>query len=433
MKIIPLDKTPFEVTVLDEATKNRLLHDLNGKQDNSLRKKWTARTFVLSDGKILIEFYDRQAAVIDNLSNFKKLEGVRFVKNTIDFLKKNISYKIELSYEEGNHIIQEEEPKRLTNLKSDMPEYYNFEVYELSTGQILSLNKSENLKSAIIYPDLKTLSSDNNAVAELVYGYEDEEQLMNRLAAGDALLDYEPNDHLIYPKYEKDLIKNHKLSLIESKVFVDFSSFYGNLYKSENGYYILLDDFNQLNVPKTGKLGIGALRVYEKLEDVKAAQKKYEEFKRKKVVSEHFYKKLSDRYGRNFPEHVPRLIDSLPTLLNFDKDQISFDSTGIDLIDEALKWNGTNYKLFDAWFPSVLAFYGQSYIKSKQDGKWTMYFDKEYKVWIPELKLKDGSAAWDWRDFYKDLYEGPIPLRWTGDWDGTRRKIRSSIKNANSQ
>ena len=48
-----------------------------------------------------------------------------------------------------------------------------------------------------------------------------------------------------------------------------------------------------------------------------------------------------------------------------------------------------------------------------------MYLDKESNVWIPELKLKNGKAAWDWINFYKDFYEGPIPLSWAGNWDGT--------------
>src|SRR5690606_21714132 len=90
IKIITLDKAQVEATILDETNKNQLLRELNGKQDNSLRKKWTARTFLLSDGKILIEFYDKQAALIVNSDNFKKLDGIRFVKNTVDFLKKNI-------------------------------------------------------------------------------------------------------------------------------------------------------------------------------------------------------------------------------------------------------------------------------------------------------------------------------------------------------
>ena len=429
MKITTLDKAQVDATVLDETTKNQLLQQFNGRQDNSLRKKWTARTYILSDAKILIEFYDTQAILINSLDDFKKLDRVRFAKNLIDFLKKNISYKIELTFEDGNRIIQNEKPNRLSNLKSDMPEYYDFEVYELSTGQILFLDKSQNFKSATIYPDLKALSSDNTTIEEQVYSSDDDEYLMKKLASGDALLDYEPDDHLIYPKYLKDLIKNHQLSLIEQKVYV--SDFFGNLYKSENGYYILVDEVNQKN-GAGNKMRILDLRIYDSLEQVRQAQKKYEEFKNKGVTSEHFYQKISDKYGEEFPSFVPQLIDSLPLLLNFDKEQLSFDSAGIDLVDEALKWNGTNYKLFDTWFPSVLAYYGQCYIKDKQDGKWTMYFDKESKVWIPEVKLIDGTSAWDWIDLYKDLCEGPIPLRWTGDWDGTRKRIRSSIRTQNS-
>ena len=425
MKIILLDKTQVEATILDEPSKNQLLKQFSGKQDNLFRKKWTARTFELSNGKFLIEFYDKQAALIDDMDNFKKLDRIRFVKNTVDFLKKNISYKMELSFEEGNQIIQAEKPTKINNLKSDMPEYFNFEVYELKTGQFLFLDKSQNFNCATIYPDLKTLSSDNTTIQEQVYGSEDDEHLMKKLAAGDALSDYERNNHLIYPKYLNGLIKNHKLALIEPKVYV--SSFFGNLYKSDKGYYILVDEVNQKN-GGGNKMAILSLRIYETLQQVREAQGRYEEFKKKGVTSEHFYQKVSDEYGEKFPDFVSQLTDSLPTLLNFDKDQLSFGSVGIDLVDEALKWNGTNYKLFDTWFPSVLAYYGQCYLKDKRDGKWTMYFDNENKVWIPEVKLSDGSSAWDWIDFYKNLYEGPIPLRWAGDWDGTRKRIRSGIR-----
>jgi hypothetical protein len=372
MKITTLDKAQLEATILDEKNKNQLLQQFNGKQNNSLRKKWTARTYVLSDGRSLIEFYDRQAALINNVDDLKKLDRIRFVKNTVDFLKKNITYKIELTFEEGNRIIQNEKLNRLSNLKSDMPEYYNFEVYELTAGQILFLDKSQNFKSATIYPDLKTLSSDNNTIQEQIYSSDDDEYLMKKLASGDALLDYEPNDHLIYPKYLKDLIINHKLSPIEQMVYV--ADFFGNLYKSENGYYILVDEVNQKN-GAGNKMRILNLRVYDSLEQVRQAQKKYEVFKNKEVTSEHFYQKISDKYGENFPKFVPQLIDTLPTLLNFDKEQLSTDSAGIDLVDEALKWNGTNYELFDTWFPSVLAYYGECYIKNKQEGKWTMYFN----------------------------------------------------------
>ena len=431
MQIITLDNTRIEVRVLSDSIKTKVLTELQGKQDNSIRKQWTARTFKLSDGKILIEFYDKQAVLLNSIDDFNKLNSVRFVKNNIEFLKKNITYKIELPFEKGLYIVSSEQPKKLTQFKSDMPEYFDFDVYELKTGQILFLDKSQNFKSAAIYQNLKALASDNNTVLEELYGSEDDEHLMKRLAEGDPLLDYEPNEHLIYPKYEKELIKNHKLTLIDSKVYV--SDFYGNLYKSAYGYYILLDDFNQLNVAKTNKIGIGTLRLYEKIEDVREAQRKYEAYKNQPGYSEHFFQKISDAYGKSFPSHVEKLIDSLPSILNFDKDQLTLDSIGIDLVDEALRWHSSNYALFDKWFPSVLAFYGQCYIKNKQDGQWVMKFDKESKVWIPEVKLKDGSSAFDWRNFYKDLYEGPVSLRWAGDWDESRKKIRDEfdIRNSN--
>lgn len=421
-EITTLDKSKVVVKLLDSITKSELLKQFNGLQDNSLRKKWTARTFLLSDGRVIIEFYDKQAILLNNIDQFKKLKEVRFVKNNIHFLKKNISYKIELSFVKGKQIIEADKPKRLTKYMSDLPEWYDFEVYELSTGQILFLDKSENFKTATIFRDIKTLASENTSVLETVYGSDDDEHLMKALASGDKLSDYYANLHFIYPKYLKDLIKNHKLTLVEQKVYV--SDFFGNLYKSESDYYILIDEVNQKN-GAGNKMPILSLRIYETLQEVKDEQANYEEFKNDGVTSEHIYQKISDKYGEKFPEFVSQLIDTLPVILNFDREQLSFDNSGIDLIDEALKWNGTDQELFDSWFPLVLAYYGQAYIVVKKEGNWIMYYDKEDNVWIPEVILNDGFSAWDYRNFYKDLFEGPIPLKWAGDWDGSIRKWRS--------
>jgi hypothetical protein len=303
-----------------------------------------------------------------------------------------------------------------------MPKWYDFEVYQLNTGQILFLDKSENFKAAAIFPDIKTLASEKSSVLETAYASDDDEHLMKVLSSGDRLSDYDDNYHLFYPKYLKGLIKNHKLIRVEQKVYV--SEFFGNLYKSENDYYILVDEVHQKN-GAGNKMQILSLRIYETLQQVRDAQNKYEAFKNEGVTSEHFYQKISDRYGEKFPEFVTQLIDTLPLILNFDKEQLSFDSLGIDIVDEALKWNGTNYKLFDTWFPPILAYYGQSYISNKKEGKWAMFYDKEDKVWIPEIILSDGFSAWDWINFYKGLYEGPIPLKWAGDWDGNMRKWRN--------
>lgn len=423
LDITTLDKTKISVTLLDSAAKSQMLTQFNGRQDNSIRKKWTARTFILSNGKVLVEFYNRNAVLIENIEQLRKIEEVRFVKNTIWNLKKNISYKIELPFESGRQIVDKENPERLPQYKSDFPQWNDFEVYKLSSEQILFLDKSENRQATAIFPDIKTLASENISIQEEEYGSDDDEHLMKKLASGDRLPDYEIDDHLIYPKYLKDLVKNHQLKLEKQKVYVN--DFFGNLYKSEGGYYILVDEVDQKN-GAGDVMPILTLRIYENLQQLSDEQAKYERFKNQEFKSEHFYQKISDKYGESFPAFVPELTESLPAILNFDREQLSFDSSGMDLVDEALKWNGANSEYFDTWFPFILAYYGQCYIADKKDGKWVMYFDKEDKVWIPEVKLRDGSSAWDWRDFYKDLMEGPIPLRSAGDWDGRMKRLRSN-------
>ncbi|UXE68699.1 MAG: hypothetical protein KA713_09070 [Chryseotalea sp. WA131a] len=115
----------------------------------------------------------------------------------------------------------------------------------------------------------------------------------------------------------------------------------------------------------------------------------------------------------------------MPIVLNFDKEQLTLDEGGIEIIDEALKWNGTNFSLFESWFPSALAYYGQFFITNKNEGKWTVKFNNENKVWIPEVLLNDNTSAFDSNDFYKSMYEEPIPMKWAGDFDQSRKKWKS--------
>lgn len=421
--VITSDKSQVKVKIIDDNKKQQLLTEFQGLQDNDLRKRLTARTFRLSDNRLIVEFYDKQAIVIENLADFKRLEEVTFVKNMVWNLKKNISYKIDLPFDKGAEIVKTEKPKQLTQFKSDLPQYWNFEVYQLPTNQILFIYQSEFEKIATIYRDLKTLASENSSINEQYYSYDDE-YLMRQLAKGDSLSDYEPNEHLVYPKYVKQIIKNHKLKLIERKIFVN--DFYGNLYSSENGYHVLIDEENQKN-GSGDKMLILTLRIYLTLDEVRVAQKRYEQFKHdfKPGQSEHFYQQISNKYGDQFPQHVASLIDSLPMVLNFDKEQLTMDVGGIEIIDEALKWNGTNLSLFESWFPSALAYYGQFFINNKNEGKWTVKFDSENKVWIPEILLNDNTSAFDSNDFYKSMYEGPIPMKWAGDFDQSRKKWRS--------
>lgn len=421
-EVITSDKTHVKVKIIDDKTKQQLLTESQGIQDDELRKKLTARTFRLFDNRLIVEFYDKQAIVVNNLADFKRLEEVTFVKNIVWNLKKNISYKIDLTYDKGTEIVKAEKPKQLTQFKSELPKYHDFEVYQLPTNQILFIYKSESEKYSTIYPDLKTLSSENSTINEQYYGFEDDEYLMKRLAEGDNLSDYEPNEHLVYPKYVKQIIKSHKLKLIEETVIV-LNDFYGNLYSSEKGYYVLIDEENQKN-GAGNKMPILTLRIYSDIEEVRAAQKRNEQFKREYEPgrSEHFYQHLSDKYGDQFPQHIASLIDSLPVVLNFDKEQLSLDDRGIEIVDESLKWNGTNFSLFESWYPSALAYYGQFFIVNKNEGKWTVKFDNEHKVWIPEVLLNDNTSAFDSTDFYKSMYEGPIPMKWAGDYGQSRKK-----------
>jgi len=123
------------------------------------------------------------------------------------------------------------------------------------------------------------------------------------------------------------------------------------------------------------------------------------------MQSEHFYQRTSDKYGKDFPRFVPQLIDSLSTLVNIDKAQLTLDSTGLALLNVAIKWNDTNDAFFDSCFPSILAFYGQSYISNVPGSKWFMYLDKKSNIWVPEVIRHNGKEAWDWIDFYKMLAE----------------------------
>src|SRR5215203_1331201 len=136
-------------------------------------------------------------------------------------------------------------------------------------------------------------------------------------------------------------------------------------------------------------MGILTARVYESLNDVREAQSKYERFKKEGVHSEHFYQKISDKYGKDFPEHVQALINSLPGALNIDKEQLTLDSLGIGIVDEAIHWNHNNYKSFDTWFPCVLAYYAQCYLIENKTGSWAVRWDTESKVWIPYIKLQN--------------------------------------------
>lgn len=408
LKIITSDRSTVVVTIMDRMAKDLALKDFKGIQDNNLRKKLTARTYRLTDGRVIVEFFDRQGIAIGSMEDFEKLAEVIFVKNNVWKLKKNLSYKIEITPELAAVILQHEKTKRLP-FESESPADFTIDVYELSTGQLLYVEKSGVRQWQTLFPDMKTLASENLVIGEQYYSSKREEDEMKLLANGDPLDDFEPNEHQVYPKYLDPIIKNHELTLLQKEVYV--SPFYSNLYQSKKGYFVLIQEVNQKN-GAGDKMPILSLGIYKSIEEIKVLQERYEKYKNEGSWSEHLFHKVSKMYGANFPNHVAQLIKQLPNLLNFDTDQLSMDFEGLKIIDEAIKWNATNYALFDDWFPSALAYYGQFYIQNKYKGRWAVTFDSEHNVWIPVVLLPDGTPAFDSNEFCKSMYEGPIPMEW---------------------
>jgi len=426
MTVINLSGDTVVVKLLDKKKTINQILAFNGKKENSLRKEWTARTFKLDNGELLLEFYDGSSALVESETDLVKLKTVRFVKNYIDQLKKNVSYKIEIDKSKALQLAKSPLTIHLNQYKAESPKYLDFNTYQLKTGQILYIESTPNNEYAAVYENIKTLASEKTDIEVQEYGFEDEEYFMKELSQGNTFFDYDPNEHLIYPEYIESIVASHQLELKESDVFV--SNFWGNLYQSKNGYWVLIDEINQPNGAGL-EMPILTIRIYKSIQELRDAQANYEKYKDKGFHSEHMYQQISDNYGTEFPNKVDSLIGLLPELLNFDKEELTVDDHGIKIIDESIHWNHTNYKLFDSWFPSVFAYYGEYYRRIKNIGKWEVKREERSNVLIPQITLEDGSSAFDTREFYKGLLEWPIPLKNVGDFEGRIKLIRQKRNN----
>ena len=88
-----------------------------------------------------------------------------------------------------------------------------------------------------------------------------------------------------------------------------------------------------------------------------------------------------------------------------------------------LSRNHDETEFYDPWFPSLLAYYGEYYIKNNKEGKWESLFNKKQNVWIPQITLDDNTSAFNMHAFYTNLYESPITLiEDAGDFDRKRRR-----------
>lgn len=423
MQVINLRGDTVVVETVSNEQRQQLINLLAGTQMPSLRKQYTARTYSLSDGRVLVEFFDRQGIILQSAADLERLRGVKFFKTYVDFLKRNITYKIELSLEDGKALAQHS-GVRLTQFVPEMPEIFPYEVYRLPTGQLLKLILQSVRRKAIIYADLKGMCSEDAEILGQVYG--GLEEATTRFINGDAQLDYNPPEFLIWPSDESKAIASHDLQLLEKHVYV--SDFYGNLYRSPEGYYVLLDDFSQKDAGGHNPIGIGTARIYRTLEEVRTAKAHYQRRKKEPIRDEHFYQHISERYGQRFPMLVPSLIDTMAKTLNIDRADLTLDSAGLNVLDEAIYWNHDSSSLFNAWYPGVLGFYGTCYIRARNEGVWAVEKEGELDVWVPHVVLQDGDAAFDSNQFYKTLSEWPVPLQDAGDWEGHMRRWKRNQK-----
>lgn len=426
ISVVTLAGDTVVLTLVSESETKHIISKFNGKKQNSLRKEWTARTFKLANEKLLIEFYDGSSILVKDSIEFQNLKNVRFVKNYINQLKRNVSYKIEIDNNTAVALKKLKGVKHLLQYKPEIPEYLDYKVYQLPSGQILYMESTKSKVYAAVYENIKTLASERSEIEAQEYILHDDEYFMKELSLGNRFLDYEPNQHLVYPKYLDAIIASHQLELKESKVYI--SDFQANLYLSELGYWVLIDEVHQPN--RSGlPISILDLVIFEDLDDVREAQKQYERTKGTEVRIEDMYRQISEKYGVDFPQHVDSLISLIPTLLNIDEEHLSIDEQGIQIIDEAIHWNHNNFDKFETWFPSILAYYGEYYIRSKHIGKWEVEIDKDSNVWIPQITCDDKSAAFDSRAFYTSLLEWPLPLKEAGDYDGKIKLMRQKIRN----
>lgn len=407
--ITTFDRTKIHTTLIDSTARVSLLDRYKAEQKPNLKKSGTARTYLLSDGRVVIEFFDRQGLLISNIQDFEKLNEVKFVKNRIWLLKKNISYKIELTPEQANHILNSEKPERLS-FESEVPAEFTIDVFQLRSGEILFMEKDKERQWTTLFPDLKTSASSVwGLYGQYHQQFLSEKAILTRLKNGDPLDDFEIKEHLVYPNDVGEIVQAHGLVLIESNIHV--SEFRSNLYRSSKGYFVLIDDPNQIG-GSGEKLQILSLSIHESIDEVKARERNYHYYKNNPRPPEHFYKQVSDQYGQDFIQHVPSLISKLTEILNLDPNQISTSNGSIPLIDDALSWVAKGDSNFDQWFPSILAYFGEYHIQNKPGCRWKMTFDPKGRVWIPEVILPNGNPAFDSNDFYKSMLEGPIPMDW---------------------
>jgi len=406
LKVIYPNKYEIAVQLLNKAELRSMIESKNGEIAASFHKEFTARTYLLDSGKMLIEFYDRQGILVANQDDFNSLQEVRFIKNQVSFLPPRVSYYIQLKNPIANQLIKEFGGQYLEKYQAefDFDEEWAFKVYQLSNGQVIIQYKS----NSFLYEDLDALIFNNTRMLEIAYpeGYDSGR---TAFIAGKLSPKLNIDSYFVYPKEAKKIIKNHQLSIITKGIDYD-ENFKSILYQSQKGYFILMEDFNQLNLRKTKPISIGSAHIFTTKEEFDQTYQniidRRKEYKANpdQQKGRHIYQALSDKYGKEFPKHTMSELGKLPSILNFDSTRLDFSPTCMAIIDAAIQWNYGGEEFFNELIYPVLAYVGE-YNKSKGNGNWSMRLSQDGKVWEPWFVNSEGKRVFDTLSLYTDFYE----------------------------
>ncbi|MGD1893579.1 MAG: hypothetical protein ACFB15_23675 [Cyclobacteriaceae bacterium] len=411
MQLIYPGKFEVKVQILSQQQLTKIIENKNGIVSKDYHKELTARTYQLESGQLIVKFYDRQGVLVNNIGDFQKLQAVKFIKNQVSYLHPRISYYFQLDKDEASRLIDEFEGKHLKEYKPEYEDCSQFIVHQLNSNQVIIRYEDR----AYLYEDLEALAFDNSEVLNIHYP-DNYSSGRAEFIKGGLPKAFNINSYHIYPNEARELIKKHGLTIAASDIEYSSSS-KSILYQSSEGYYILMTDFIQFNRGGTDKIGIGTAYIFPTIEDFNARYKEALNW-RKEIESQsewahgvHIYQDLSDKYGESFSEHTFEEINQLPSILNFDPNELAFTERCASILSESIKWNYGGEEFFNKMFHPILAYNGE-YNKHEGKGDWDMRLDRKEKVWKPQFIDSDGKEVFSTLYLYDAFYEAEygIPM-----------------------
>jgi hypothetical protein len=114
--------------------------------------------------------------------------------------------------------------------------------------------------------------------------------------------------------------------------------------------------------------------------------------------------------GKDFPEHVPQLIDELATLLKIPRSELDGKAISLQKVDPKVKRLGKQKCLEVPIFPALVAYVGEV-MRLETGGKWDMRLDKhDGKTWEPWILDPQGRSVPPFIDLFDMFTEGPIAI-----------------------